>query len=165
MHTCSLHGYPFGKKGYKLLNFENGAFCISRDVIFHESVFPFAVNFFVGSSSTSSPTNFVYDSIVPPSPSPSPSPSTSPLPSPIHVPLEPSSLVSASPSNESANVTCSPFPSSMTSGPVSSVNSHHVLTPIFPASPSEGLRKSTITHVAPSYLNDYICSSVSASFS
>ncbi|XP_074314563.1 uncharacterized protein LOC141649782 [Silene latifolia] len=33
-------GYPFGKKTYKLLNLENHFILTSRDVIFHEDVFP-----------------------------------------------------------------------------------------------------------------------------
>lgn len=41
----------FGKKGYKLINLENNTFFISRDVLFHESVFPFAIM----SSGVSSP--------------------------------------------------------------------------------------------------------------
>ena len=35
-------GYPFGYKGYKLLDLESNKIYISRNVIFHESLFPFA---------------------------------------------------------------------------------------------------------------------------
>ena len=38
---CVFLGYPFGVKGYKLLNLQTRSCFISRDVPFHESVFPF----------------------------------------------------------------------------------------------------------------------------
>ena len=38
---CVFLGYPFGFKGYKLLNLFTKRIFISRDVIFHETVFPF----------------------------------------------------------------------------------------------------------------------------
>ncbi|XP_019240977.1 PREDICTED: uncharacterized protein LOC109220963 [Nicotiana attenuata] len=37
-------GYPFGKKGYKVLNLVTKRIHVSRDVIFHISVFPFALH-------------------------------------------------------------------------------------------------------------------------
>ena len=36
-------GYPIDYKGYRLLNLETREFFISRDVVFHEDIFPFAV--------------------------------------------------------------------------------------------------------------------------
>ena len=38
---CVFLGYPYGVKGYKLLNLQTKSCFISRDVIFHEFVFPF----------------------------------------------------------------------------------------------------------------------------
>ena len=38
---CVFLGYPFGVKGYKLLNLSTKQIFISRDVCFHETVFPF----------------------------------------------------------------------------------------------------------------------------
>jgi len=35
-------GYPFGKKAYKVMDLETHKFHVSRDVVFHEEVFPFA---------------------------------------------------------------------------------------------------------------------------
>ena len=35
-------GYPFGYKGYKLLDLESNKIYIIRNVIFHETIFPFA---------------------------------------------------------------------------------------------------------------------------
>lgn len=38
---CAFLGYPFDVKGYKLLNLDTHQIFISRDVIFHETLFPF----------------------------------------------------------------------------------------------------------------------------
>ena len=38
---CVFVGYPFGTKGYKLFNLQTEQFFVSRDVIFHENIFPF----------------------------------------------------------------------------------------------------------------------------
>ena len=38
---CVFLGFPFGVKGYKLLNFVNKKIFVSRDVTFHETMFPF----------------------------------------------------------------------------------------------------------------------------
>lgn len=38
---CVFLGYPTGKKGYKLLNLASNKIFLSRNVIFHESIFPF----------------------------------------------------------------------------------------------------------------------------
>ena len=38
---CIFLGYPFGIKGYKLLDLQSHTTFISRDVVFHESIFPF----------------------------------------------------------------------------------------------------------------------------
>jgi len=39
--ACVFMGYPFGQKGYKVMDLETNKFHVSRDVIFHERVFPF----------------------------------------------------------------------------------------------------------------------------
>jgi hypothetical protein len=39
--TCAFLGYPSGVKGYKLLDLHTSKVFISRDVIFHETIFPF----------------------------------------------------------------------------------------------------------------------------
>jgi hypothetical protein len=41
---CIFIGYPFAKKGYKLYNLSTNSVFVSRNVIFHETVFPFASN-------------------------------------------------------------------------------------------------------------------------
>ena len=38
---CIFIGYPHSQKSYKLFDIDAGTFFTSRDVIFHESVFPF----------------------------------------------------------------------------------------------------------------------------
>jgi len=38
---CVFLGYPYGVKGYKLLNLQTRSYFISGDVTFHESIFPF----------------------------------------------------------------------------------------------------------------------------
>jgi len=38
---CAFLGYPFGVKGYKLVDLETHEILLSRDVIFHEQIFPF----------------------------------------------------------------------------------------------------------------------------
>ncbi|XP_075074557.1 uncharacterized protein LOC142162140 [Nicotiana tabacum] len=45
-----LIGYPFETKGYKVLNLQTRKIHISKDVTFHENVFPFAVSPVTGSS-------------------------------------------------------------------------------------------------------------------
>jgi hypothetical protein len=72
---CMLLGYPFQQKGYKLFDLHSHSIFISRDVVFHESIFPFAVGlhnpssngvFLHSSSSSSFP---VIPSIIPNIPS------------------------------------------------------------------------------------------------
>ena len=50
---CVFLGYPFGIKGYKVLDIDSNTTFISRDVVFHETIFPFA------STSTSTYSNFL----------------------------------------------------------------------------------------------------------
>jgi len=39
---CIFVGYPQGKKGYRVFDLENNKFIISRDVVFHETIFPYS---------------------------------------------------------------------------------------------------------------------------
>ena len=39
--ACVFMGYPFGKKGYRVLELATSKFHESRDVVFHENIFPF----------------------------------------------------------------------------------------------------------------------------
>jgi hypothetical protein len=38
---CVFLGYPFGVKGYKLVDLETNEIFLSRDVTFHKQIFPF----------------------------------------------------------------------------------------------------------------------------
>ena len=40
-HKCIFIGYPYGKKGWKVYDLETHEIFVSRDVIFHEHIFPF----------------------------------------------------------------------------------------------------------------------------
>ena len=40
--ACIFIGYSFGIKAFKVLNLESNKIASSRDVVFHEAVFPFA---------------------------------------------------------------------------------------------------------------------------
>lgn len=42
--SCVLLGCPPGFKGYKVLNLETNTVSISRNVVFHETIFPFKTN-------------------------------------------------------------------------------------------------------------------------
>ena len=42
--ACVFLGYPLGYKGYKLLDIETHSVSVSRHVIFHEDIFPFALS-------------------------------------------------------------------------------------------------------------------------
>ena len=41
---CVFLGFPFNVKGYKIFDIESHTIFVSRDVIFHENVFPFVLN-------------------------------------------------------------------------------------------------------------------------
>lgn len=100
-------GYPFGVKGYKVLNLATKKICVSIDVFFHESIFPFSLPS-MSNSSYSLPDIITHQdhsdilSTYPThSPSPTPSPShttTSSIPvSPNHIIHSPPILNTTSP--------------------------------------------------------------------
>jgi len=41
---CVFIGYPFGTKGYKFFNLHTQSIVVSRDAVFHEQIFHFAIN-------------------------------------------------------------------------------------------------------------------------
>ena len=55
---CVFLGYPSGYKGYKLLDLETNSIHISRNVVFHETIFPFIIGDTVTSFSD------IFDSMV-----------------------------------------------------------------------------------------------------
>ncbi|XP_070019651.1 uncharacterized protein [Nicotiana sylvestris] len=86
-------GYPFGKKGYKLLNLTTHSIFFSRDVVFHENIFPYKSDH-PSIFPTSSISDFV-DSSSSSTPSPTPDVSTSPD-SPVPSPLSPPPITDSS---------------------------------------------------------------------
>ena len=72
---CVFLGYPFGVKGFKVPNLATKKIFVSRDVIFHETVFPF-----ISSTYSSSP----HSTITLPHLFPSLDPCIDPLPTTSH---------------------------------------------------------------------------------
>ncbi|XP_016471598.2 uncharacterized protein LOC107793706 [Nicotiana tabacum] len=150
---CVFIGYPYAKKGYKLFNLNTKSVLYSRDVIFHESVFPYQLIHSTSSSSTPTSSFPMYSfdthsdlhSSNPPGPS-SPTvsiPSNSPTPDPF-----------LPPEHDHVQPT---FPT-------------HELEP--QPHPFPMIIKSSRTHHIPSHLKDYVVqlppslsSSTSSSFS
>nr|XP_016457870.1 PREDICTED: putative protein TPRXL [Nicotiana tabacum] len=135
---CVFIGYPFGKKGYKLYSLHTKSVLVSKDVIFHECVFPFHLSsspYSLSSPISTAPPLFhsLSDPVAPncSTPSSAGSPSTSSFPS--------TSTSQSSHTPPSVSFP-SPFPSS----------------PALVASPHPPLRKSTRPHNLPSYLQDFV---------
>ena len=59
-------GYPFGVKGYKLLNLFTKKIFISKDVIFHETLFPFVSDPYSSSSHSNIPLRHLFPSVASP---------------------------------------------------------------------------------------------------
>ena len=140
---CIFLGYPSDIKGYKLMDLNTNKILVSRNVIFHETIFPFQVL-------PQHPETHSF--MFPLSQSFSDSPSTTSFFNSYH------NVGSASPPNNSPSL----------SEPPALLESN---SPTFP-SPSHvdstdpkvlQLRKSTRIKQKPSYLQDYYCGNVSSS--
>ena len=127
---CVVLGYPPGMKGYKLYDIISKQVFISRDVVFHEHIFPF--------HTTTASIDLIdpFPSVVLPNPA-SDIPSTSP-------PLNPTTSSTTLPSHLSTSFLSPINPSS--SIPSSSTSSQVPTGPI---------RKSTQSTRFPSYLRDF----------
>lgn len=145
-------GYPFGKKSYKVLNLETKKINTSRDVVFHESVFPdkskgsSIFDFFPVSDNSIFPPSLVHVNIEDLT-----SGSTIPIGDATLLPIETSdttttpSISTSSPSFTSVSSPSSPHTSSKSTSSPSFVPS---VTPI---------RKSSRPHVTSLYLQDFVC--------
>lgn len=158
---CFL-GYPYGVKGFKVLNLAFKKIFVSRDVLFHETVFPYVSSTYSSSThstislphifpsldpyidslpSVSHPTDLVITSI-PDSPSHS-----DPTPDLPHSPLPHNTL--ALPVSDLLAATQAP---SLVSIPIASIDPIPAFVP--------SLRKSTRITKNPAYLQDYKCGNV-----
>ena len=140
-------GYPYGIKGYKFYDLTFKSVFVSRDVIFHETIFPYALKY------PNSKLVFT-DSVIP---------------LPTHDPSLPKSVASlsnsmipiSSPNHLKSSTSCSNlFPSIM------NFNSDQILDVITSNSnsvsphletPHQQLRKSSRVKQKPGYLHDYHC--------
>ncbi|KAH0725954.1 hypothetical protein KY289_001947 [Solanum tuberosum] len=148
-------GYPYGKKGYKVLNLKTKKISISRDVIFHEEYFPYSSKSDPNlvPSTTSLSTDLSSDFPIISSELTHVTSTSCDIPTPCDHEM-PSTLVSLHPQNTEYT---SIDPISMTdpthdSLPSYSAESEPVLQTV--------IRKSSRPHKAPGYLEDYICSSL-----
>jgi hypothetical protein len=144
-------GYPFGIKGYKFFNLHTKFIVVSRDAVFHEHLFPFALNLMHSSSDgcfTTQPSQH----------------STISLPIPIldfliSLPISTTHSVSSS-LTPSASQPSTPQHSALQhSTPQHSALQHPTSpasssSPIVPSSP---LRRSTRIKTQPRYLQQYHC--------
>ena len=139
---CIFLGYPPDVKGYKLLNLATHQYLISRDIVFHENVFPFqsttshVSDFFIVETShdfcSQQNTSMVFNSFEELS-------SFS-----LHIPSSPIPVIS--PASSTSSDSCS---SSLCSSPITPLH-------ISESSPIP-LRKSNQPSKPPSYLQDYHC--------
>jgi len=133
---CVFMGYPFGQKAYKLLNLETLHFFTSRDVVFHEHIFPFH---------TSSSTNTF--SLFPA------------LPFSCHAPDVPSSSPIGILSSQEEHPVSQQDIIAPSSHDLSSSLADSSQPAVTLADPSVPLRKSGRVSKTPSYLSEYVCHS------
>jgi Reverse transcriptase (RNA-dependent DNA polymerase)/gag-polypeptide of LTR copia-type/Integrase core domain/GAG-pre-integrase domain/Retrotransposon gag protein len=132
---CVFVGYPFGQKGYRVFDLETKEIFVSRDVIFHENVFPFL------------------------------NPNPEKLPLPIHHPPpvdDPLTSIYKSTSQSTENLNGTPQHVDTTCEHLDTTPDNSISPPNTFTNPPQELqadtrRKSAREHIRPSYLDDYIC--------
>ncbi|XP_073267142.1 uncharacterized protein [Populus alba] len=140
-------GYPFGIKGYKLLDLQTNTIFISRDVTFHESTFPFQSLPHLSNASSDRPTCVF----------------TKPLPDTLDFPVISSQPApnDLSPSNILVylhNITSLAIHDSVISTIEPSFDSPSYTPAIPPGVSLDGVpRRTTRVHRAPQYLHDFHC--------
>jgi transposase InsO family protein len=159
---CIMLGYPFGTKGYRLLDLKTSQVFVSRDVLFHEIIFPFQPTKALPQIHSLSNTH------IPPSSNQSPAFPATVIPT--------SSTDSALTSTDSAlthtdasalpstdalpSIFTSPHPHSPTqpcSSPPTHISPQQTIVPPVPP-----LRQSTRAHKLPAYLQNYHCNNASS---
>ena len=176
---CVFLGYPTGIKGYKFLDLDTRIIFVSRDIVFYESIFPFAALQSCVNSDSSS-TVFLDDFVVPHcvhATFPDSIPSLSvPLQDHIELLLVSRGVCDSADTHDSADTqgsadlthtantpfvekSCAPQPSHAHDTPILPVISEMDTTPLVVARTSSPLdiKKSTRPHKQPSYLQHYSC--------
>ncbi|TMW82472.1 hypothetical protein EJD97_005847 [Solanum chilense] len=134
---CVFLGYTFGKKGYKVLDLNSKKILTSRDVVFHETIFPF--------SSDTRPVSTDY-----------------PLPyfTPFHFPTDFGHSDSLSPTSPSSSPSSTNPIDHIVSPPPTPVHSSAPITVPSTTPIPIPLRMSTRSHQIPKHLADYVCNSI-----
>ena len=166
---CVFMGYPYGQKGYKVMDLDSGEIFTSRDITFHENIFPFQNHSTAPPEKTNhdSPTYDVLDPIYIPTivsdvsenvpnnithvqPISHDNDNNNPSPTPHTSSLSPTPTTTSSPNINMPDATNIPS----LSIPSTTPTSPHPSQPIH-TSQSIPLRHSTREHKPPSYLKDY----------
>ena len=149
-------GYPFGVKGYRVLDLSTKTVFTSRDVVFHENHFPYVQGntdfndpFVTSDVGSHSPTDSILDSFVTPV-------SISEVPIPSH---NSDILFALPPSvNDNDSSTSIPYDPSLSNPHSLEISFVSLTVPVLvPAAPHN--RKSTRVHKTPAYLQEYACNS------
>ena len=149
-------GYPYGRKAYKLLNLETKRVFASRDVKFHENIFPY--HHITHKSDTPLPniTQFIASDILFQDSNLNHFPDRSNSSSFPH-PSSPNNNIHYSPSNN--NISSSSSSDNSTTSPTSHNDLSHGSTEVIPEDPQRSYpdRRSTRPHNPPKHLNDFFC--------